>query len=533
MQFLAKILSEHNQNKRQFRVPGFGPVFATFCLMIGLCIEARGFQDSKDQSKLQLFVAIKAGHLAADRGRSKFTPSQVFTSRLRITQAETEKVLFDDLDRAFAALPGLYFYALSDDEKASDTAGTLNDPATNNIRNFSGTWTAFVTAFDQWANSGVNRFPLAMVFSGVGVLQDVTNFDESTSLIFDDPDARDFDSGQLSFRVADAIGDWNNTQDYQITFPDQASGARLVASRRRIAELLSPLTGKLWRPADIRARIEDFYVARGLQPNINLSRASENPNRVGIREGLRIARIISSQSADQDLDKILYLLLSDRQFRTFLRNRSSIMSDSLDVPGQSGLRAVDFVKHLGSAPGDEPYVNLIRQQIQQQQLALIGYAISPVISNARPQPEGIAYVDLQVQKISDSSAPKNKPEESAPLLANNEGVIDSNLQDVERKTPFVPPATTPKNKSGSQSNDSGSEKKNYLGGGFLYTPGQGVKLIGLYQRSQLFADNDSLSVKGGGQSSGLGGINYFADYVFFGRLHRRLSLQFTGSTDFT
>ena len=511
-------------------------VVSVVCLILSLpfVCESRARQGPKDQSQLVVFVAVQNGHLAADRAKTTFQPTEQFKSRSSLTQAAARETLLDDLDRAFASLPGLYFYALSDDEKDSDAKGTLNDAVTNGLRSFTGNWASFTEAFNRWATSGVNRFPLQIVFSGVGVLQNVQTFDESTPLIFDDPDARDFDSGQLTFRVADPIGDLNNPQDYQITFADQSAGARLVARNSDIVKLLKPLIGKLWRVGDIRTRLSNYYVERGLQPDITLSRASENPKRIGIRESLRIARIILPQLADADTDKVLYLLLSDKEFRVFLRNRAAIMAATLDVPGQPGLRAVDYVKQLGRNPGSEPYVNLLRLQIERQQLALIGFTIAQVISNARPQPGGIAYVDLQVQRLAE--APDTAKDQSAPLLANNEGVVDPNLQDAQRETPFVstPPKPIDKSKSSSGAKPA-SEKKNYLGGGFLFTPGQGVKVIGIFQRSQLglLSTNDSLSIKAGGQASALGGVNYFADYVMFGSLHRRLSLQFTGSSDFS
>jgi len=503
-------------------------------LLAALVCQAYGLQQLKDQSKLVVFVSISNGHLITDRSKSVLNPSQRFSAHSKLPRADAQDSLFADLDKAFAALPGLYSYALSDDEKASDAAGTLNDAATEAVRRFTGDWSSFGDQFNRWAAAGANRFQLQMVFSGVGVLQDVINFDESTPLIFDDPDARDFASGQLTFRVADPIGDLNNSQDYQITFANQASGEHIIARQSDIVKLLRPIAGKLWHAAEIRTRLTAYYVERGLQPDITLSRASENPKQIGIRESLRVARIVLPQSADADIDKILYLLLSDGEFRTFLHNRRAILNETVDVPGQPGLRAIDYVRHLGRVAGSEPYVNLLRLQIVQQQLALIGFTITQIISNARPQPNGIAWVDLQVHALVNAPTGGEKAT-SAPLLANNEGVVDPNLQDAKRETAFVSNAPEPADTTkASRSTHAASEKKNYLGGGFLVTPGQGVRLIGIYQRSQLglLSKNDSLSIKAGGQAGPLGGVNYFADYVMFGSLHRRLALQFTGSSDF-
>jgi hemolysin activation/secretion protein len=56
-------------------------------------------------------------------------------------------------------------------------------------------------------------------------------------------------------------------------------------------------------------------------------------------------------------------------------------------------------------------------------------------------------------------------------------------------------------------------------------------LFSLYQRSQLFSDQDSFSAKVGGNSGALASFNYFADYVLFGKLHRRLSIRLNGGSD--
>src|SRR5262249_44819616 len=158
-------------------------------------------------------------------------------------------------------------------------------------------------------------FPLQFVFSGIGVLQDVINFDQVTAVIFDDPDATDFDAGAIAFRVADPIGDWTSDTNYRISFANIAAGGASIATPQKIAQLLEPLRGKLWRPLDIRSRIEEFYAGRGYQSTETLARAGENPKRVEIQESLRIARIVVPASADASLDEILYLLLRDSDFR--------------------------------------------------------------------------------------------------------------------------------------------------------------------------------------------------------------------------
>jgi hypothetical protein len=505
-----------------------GAVLAICGALLFSALTRAANDEPRNQSQLVICIAVKAGHFAIDRTRSQFTPSSLFVSRSRLAPAQAQRSLFDDLDRALASQPALYTYALSDIEAESDAATPLNDTATAQVRDFAGSWTDFVARFDRWANAG-KHFALEEIFSKA--LEPLILLDESTPLIFDEGVPPDFTAGQLVFRVADPIGDWRDTADYSIRLREDGSSVPTVASPALLAKVLSPLRGKLWRPSEIRARIQSFYVERGLQPNVTLPKAGEHPKQLLIRESMRVARIILPAAPDRDIDQILYVLLPEREFRRFLRNRASILNSVLAAPGSVGLRAVDYVQHLGRAAGSEPYLNLARQPIQLQQLQAIGYSVAPVPCTARVQLEGIAYMDLQVQRISDASAGQTPL--AAPLLANTDGVIDSNLQDVRHDTPFVPSMSD--GIANSTSNASARSRRNYVGGGILYAPGQTLKLIGLYQRSQLdlLSDRDNFSVKSGSQANGFGGVNYFADYVGFDRWHRKLSLQLTGSTDFT
>lgn len=144
--------------------------------------------------------------------------------------------------------------------------------------------------------------------------------------------------------------------------------------------------------------------------------------------------------------------------------------------------------------------------------------------------------NISIQKLSDqddaaeanpSPTPTtNATPEPAPPTANPEGVVTAHEQEKKTETDFKPEAT----------NDKPKDKKRYVGGGVEYEPEQGVKFFGLGQLSRFPGLPDSinnLSVKlgGHGDDGALGATNYFADYVFFNRLHRRMSVQFTVSSD--
>jgi hypothetical protein len=108
-------------------------------------------------------------------------------------------------------------------------------------------------------------------------------------------------------------------------------------------------------------------------------------------------------------------------------------------------------------------------------------------------------------------------------------VVTGHEQEADRNTDFSP-RNTPKTEEPATEL---KEKKNYLGGGFEYRPGQGIRFFGLGQRSHLAYPfrGGSLSATAGAAGGGIGSLNYFADYILFGRLHRRLSLQLNIGSD--
>ena len=125
-----------------------------------------------------------------------------------------------------------------------------------------------------------------------------------------------------------------------------------------------------------------------------------------------------------------------------------------------------------------------------------------------------------------SPAQTNEHPEPAPATANPEGVVTAHEQEKKTETDFHP----------KNSDDKPKDKKRYVGGGFEYQPEQGVKFFALGQVSRLplvpgAVNNLSVKVGGFGDAGVLGNANYFADYIFFNKLHRRMSVQFTVSSD--
>ncbi|HVQ36778.1 MAG TPA: BamA/TamA family outer membrane protein, partial [Pyrinomonadaceae bacterium] len=138
-------------------------------------------------------------------------------------------------------------------------------------------------------------------------------------------------------------------------------------------------------------------------------------------------------------------------------------------------------------------------------------------------------VVIDVQKISDTKQTPPQTPKPAPATANADNVVTGHQQEADEKTDFAP-RNAPKSEKPAAAL---KQKKNYIGGGFEYRPGQGIRLFGLGQRSHLTfpLQGGSLSATGGVEGDGIGSVNYFADYILFGRLHRRVSLQLNIGSD--
>jgi hypothetical protein len=531
----------------------------------------------RNQSTAKVKVAVKGGRLIVDRGQSRFQASALFKEKYRDYQdavgrsqpdqaeaqlrARVEKALFDDLDRCFGMTSQLYWWLLTPDQRNQDSAGSLNDPLTA-LRNFTGTYPKFKEALEKAivargdAFVGQQQVAFQAITRQLG--DDPISLETKTALILDfgsddvfAVSPFDSDAGTIDFRVADPI---LNT-DYQVTVKDAGCGAQLVADRADIVEILKGLEGGLWRSAEIRSLLEGFYSNLGYEATISLSEARAEQKTIEIEESPRITRIVFPCSATQLcsqpdlLDQAVYLLLPDPAFRAFIR-KGRPFADILDASGKPEFKTLQLPDLLASAaPGScpEPYLNLLKLQTQQLQLGQIGLAVAQAV-NVDRSAGGVTFVDLQVQKTTNSGAagsktPENVTRTGAPG-ASQQGFINPHEQAPERQPGFTPIPQLPRNSAPSTTADNLSrpenkkdvgwepdERKNFVGGGFQYRPGQNVRLFALYQRSQLFTSDDSLSVQAGGNGSALGSVNYFVDYLFFGALHRRLSLQMTAGSD--
>lgn len=473
-------------------------------------------QQRRNGSRLCISLKITNGALDIDRSQSRFVPSDEFRRRLSIPAVEAEQFIFTTLSNLLKTIPKPYRFALSDEDKTLDNNNQLTDAKTVAIRSANASWTEYLQQYDDWATS-TNRTSMPEVFSSFesDALSPLVTAHESTALLVWEDGSFDAEQGTFTFTVLDPINNWADETQVRISFPDLPDGPKKNARRKRIEQLLRPLAGRPRCYDCMKLTLENFYTRMGLEPEITFDDRNTSPLSIGVIESKRIVSISwRSLENDPNIDKVLYSLLTDKAFRHYVKQRANI----------SGI--FKYRQQTGE-PG--PYLNGQRMQIQQLLVSQLGYTAS--LSLAPGEAGTSSSFNITIEKLAkpdDPDAPEttNTHPESAPPTANSEGVVTAHEQEKKTETDFQP-----ENKD-----DKPKDKKRYVGGGIEYQPGQGVKFFGLGQLSRFpFLPNavNNLSVKAGGFGDDglLGNANYFADYVFFNTLHRRMSVQFTVSSD--
>jgi hypothetical protein len=502
-------------------------------------------------SRLCVTLGFRDGKLVVDRNLSKLNASTQFQQRLSpaLKLSEVQAKYFDQLDQTLADRKRPYQLALTEAELAKDLAGQLNDPLTVELRTFSGSFQQYRQRFEPWVAAAPGRKSFATIFGGEvldppdGLYLPLQNLGlNNIALLFNDNTDEinnDFNTATFSLTAVDPVDNWADPNQVTIDLPN-IDDAKKQARLERIQKKLAPLRGQIWDQDAITATITAYYRQLNLAATVTVSGVTSDLS-ITITEARRIASIIlppqgnnNAASYHADIDKILYILLPDTDFRTFIKKRDSIIPNNLaDTQPSTDRPSISYATKLDPSAQTTfthqgPYVDASRLQIQQLLLAQIGYIAN--LEEAGGSTLTGQYVALNLQKIADT--PETPPEtpKAAPPTTDNNHVVTGQQQEAKPNTEFTS-RNTPKTE---QPNQTLKEKKNYLGGGFEYRPGQGVHFFGLGQRSQLRFpfQNGSLSATAGGNQGGIGSINYLADYIWFNRLHRRVSLQLSGGSDY-
>ncbi len=497
--------------------------------------------DSKNGSRLCVQLRLQNGHIAA--GNTTFACNRAF-SELK-PDPELRRRLTAILDEQLEALATPCDYTRSHQEISDENlprAGQVSpDPCT-----FTGDWTTFTGAFIQWlptAGLGLdtvtNVLNVSQLFRGLQ-----TALNEQPLWLNVDPgefEPFDLESGFMTFNVLDPV----DSDKIEFEFPLLSDPGEREQRTKQIRKRVRPLDGQLWRTSRLLSRIGGFYDELGWIPSIEPSPLSSS---FRIIQSRRVARIlfpkpaagIDSQESRASIEKIFYSLATDRDFRSFVRNRDRILAAMAARGENLNVLPFDYALDLGRPPLGQPLLNSRQLQIQQLALAQLGFVLvlatnTTCATGSSGLDPSQACVDLEVRETSQGKTKTSEAVTPAAPLADEAGQVRTGVQEAERETDFAP--TAPVRDGGpppAAGEDTVKDRKNYLGFGIQYSPGQGVRVFGLAQRSRLgvpFSDG-SVSVRLGANGDGslLSSLSYFADYVGFERLHRRISLQFNGAS---
>jgi len=493
----------------------------------------------QNMSTLIVQLALKNGRLVVDPAKTKSSLSQRFKCTAKVmSEDQARRILIDDLNGLFAGMPQVYFYGLTTALKKQDQANKLNDPDTTAIRQFTGDWQSFSTAYDKWANKLMPPNKTGRVGAALSnYVNDLQVGRDLGALTFVDPSSAfppisnpDSKRGALTFNVTDAISGWVDPLDPSTAANQFKVGTQNPTSPQHIHELirvLKPLQGHLWRRKEIVDLLEDFYLPQGLtQPQVFLMDTTAT-----IQESVRIGRVVICPATVKKTttEILLYSLLSTSDFEAFLKGGSNFAKVNVPDPCLS----------FSYPAGREPLLNYNVFQAQQGAVSALGFdtVATPADSN------GIATLLLR-QGSSSAKATSGKTGTTPSQAATTN--TSAHAQPVgapSASTANAVPAPAPTATSSAPDTQPAAADtavappkllNNFIGAGLDYRPGQGVRPFATYTRERLHAlsDQDSLTLTAGANGKALGALDYTSDFAFFGALHHHLSLHFSGSSDF-
>jgi hypothetical protein len=459
-------------------------------------------------------IRFQDGRFVSRRDTARLVLSDGFRKLLRpgVTEQKLLDQFSDAIDRQFELMPKPYFFTLTDEQKELDLAGDLDDPEIAERR--------------KW-NGGLAEFP------GLAAFQ------------LDRTNPGNFNEQLEKVRERSALAAWLNPDDrldqplrFAVRAPlivDELDVQRSgnILNREGVLRRLRPLNGFPANPEVISAALLDFYIPRGLTPRIDLQ-LDGSPRTLSIFESGRIARILLPAELT-DLTKaqmIVYESLPHRVFAAFRKRVAEILAEPLDP--EATKREIDIEQLIFDTETEEsaetfelpPLDGGLFAQIQQRLLAM-EYTAS--VFEFNPQ-------ELLVDLVIDATTPQSGAgSEANPFTGtavtppNSPGVTsrpgaapDVQPEPIRPVTPNGPqPSGTPR-----------EQDKNYVGGGFEYRPGQGVRALASYQRMNTLGLDLFAVELGGAGSGGFASARYSRDYLFFGLLGRRLGGSFSGGTEF-
>jgi hypothetical protein len=409
-------------------------------------------------------------------------------------------VLRSDLDNRLRALGPLYCFGLPTFTREPGTC----DHDDSRIETFTGTWEAFQVEFEKWRAGKPERAKNArQIFQPTEALLDLQIIHQFTGLTWTDDDMTNIDSnkGELVFTVAAPVRPWNfcgagcekAAEHDWIEFSDPAEEKHL-ATQRDLLSTLERFKGAPWRKPAIRAWLLALYGDRqvdlGNEPtvSIDVSDANEEVRHVVVHEGYRITDISLPAT---DTGKVAYSVLPDREFRALGKSASVVYPE-----GKRPFLSPDFLA-------------------QQGPLGALGYIMDLTPSAG---PAGLMTVSI-----------RNRPD-PPPEGAEKKTEAPPATPDAADGKPH--PKAPPAQKAAAPAAVPVWARYMRLEGGVSYRPAQSFRYVGGV--SVFGGTLGTLAFHlGGAQAAGaFGTANYSKDFVAFGALRRKITLDVSGGSDF-
>lgn len=478
-----------------------------------LCLASSPLR-AQQPDQLDVPIRFHRGRFVADRTAAKLTLSKRYRTLLRrgVTDAQLLTQFCDALDREFRLMPKPYFFTLTDAQKVLDIRDKLEDPKIETRR--------------QW-NGPIRDFP------GLDILlldrTNPGNFDEQLERVFQHSAIAEWlNPGDrldrpLRFRVRDPL---------VLTHLQTPQTGRIL-DRGRVLGRLAPLDALPANPEAIRNLLLDFYTSRGMTPTIDV-KLDATPPELSIFETTRIARILlPAELIDVTLaDRIVYNAMPRRVFAAFRRQGTTVLAAR--IAADATKREVDLAALVAAAeagkqtdPFELPPLDVAAMAEVQQRLLLVGYSASTFDFDPARR-----LVDVVIDATTPQAGAAGDTE---PVTGAAETPPNSPLVSARPNAPIdvqpAPISTAPTSAPRRSANPPRREQKNFVGGGFEYRPGQGVRALGSFQRKKTMGA-DLLGVEGGGMGSGFGSGRFLRDYVLFDTLGRRFTVDGRGGSDF-
>ena len=285
-----------------------------------------------------------------------------------------------------------------------------------------------------------------------------------------------------------------------------------ILNREKILKKLAPLDGLPANPEPIQSILLDFYTARGLTPKIDVKLDAE-PRSLSIFEINHIARILLpvEMKSFSVAAPIIYESLPDRVFRAF-RSKGREFLDAA-TGEEATKREIDLNELVKAAEDVDRSPSFQRPPIDASELALISQRLLPLRQQASLfdfRPEELVFdLVLDSTTTQEGSAAKSNPATATAETPPN--TPETTARPGSAPDLQVSPVASSRSENPKRSgNTPRREQKNFVGGGFEYLPGQGIRALATFQR------RDGINLFGadaGGQGSGFSSAHYSRDYL--------------------